>query len=170
MHTVDTPVAVTHTKPHSLSIFLKNPHDLGNQTVNPLLTASVARQGRLHLDERRDAGRLYRPGRPRRAALSASQTLSYSMPVEHWFSTLLAHMIPPFLRGKLPGMKKRTPCDRLVHCAAEFRLQEGEEGGAQWGVCMFEWQRERLAGKTRPEEQQLVNKQYISVQALVYFL
>lgn len=58
---------------------------------------------------------------------SASQTPSYSMPVEHWFSTLLAYIIPPFLRGKLPGWKKQTPYDRLVLCATEFRLQAGGE-------------------------------------------
>lgn len=62
-------MAVTRTKPHSLSIFLRNPHDLGNKTVNPLLTASVAQQGRLHItpDERRDAGRLYHSGRASRS-------------------------------------------------------------------------------------------------------
>lgn len=94
-------------KPHSSSVHLIKPQDLGNKTVNPLLSVRVARQGWLHImqDERRVALSLklasWSP------ALSASQTPSYSMPVEHWFSTLLAHMIPPFLRGKLPGWKKK---------------------------------------------------------------
>lgn len=80
-------------------------------------------------------------------------------------------MIPSFLRGKLAGWKKkngkrgvggggggRTPCDRLVGCAPEFRLQaegygEGLLGrvgglyvcaGRSGGVCMFASLRENV--------------------------
>lgn len=45
------------------------------------------------------------------------------------FHTVSSHD-SPFPQRKIAGMKKRrTPCDRLVHCATEFRLQaEGDEG------------------------------------------
>lgn len=112
MHVVDTVTltAIMHTNPHSTGIHLINPQDLGNKTVNLLLRASVARQGWLHImqDERRDMGWLYHSNWPHGAQCSLPARLpSYSMPVEHWFSTLLAHMIPPFLRGKLPGWRKK---------------------------------------------------------------
>lgn len=119
----------------------------GNKTVNPLLTASAAQRGWPHImqNERRDVGRLYHSNWPRGAgALSASQTPSYSMPVEHWFSTLLAHMIPSFLRGKLPGEKKKKKdslwsigplrCWIQVTSGERWGEREGEDGdSAQWG-------------------------------------
>lgn len=64
------------------------------------------------------------------------------------FHTVSSHD-SPFPQRKIAGRKKkRTPCDRLVHCATEFRLQaegdeerrgrEGEdEDSAQRGVCML---------------------------------
>lgn len=71
-------------------------------------------------------------------------------------------MIPSFLRGKLAGWKKKsaegergwgggTPCDRLVGCVPEFRLQ-GEGDGVvvgvetvhSGGVCMLEPPRENV--------------------------
>lgn len=156
-------MAVTRTKPHSLSIFLRNPHDLGNKTVNPLLTASVAQQGRLHItpDERRDAGRLYHSGRASRSrALCQPDSKLFYASGALIFHTVSSHDSPFPQRKIARDEKKRTPCDRLVHCAAEFRLQAGG------GVCMFESLREILAGKTRPEEQQLVYKEYSGVQCL----
>lgn len=132
-------MAVTRTKPHSLSIFLRNPHDLGNKTVNPLLTASVAQQGRLHItpDERRDAGRLYRSGRASRSrALCQPDSKLFYASGALIFHTVSSHDSPFPQRKIARDEKKRTPCDRLVHCAAEFRLQAGGGGGF---ACLNHW-------------------------------
>lgn len=80
-----------------------------NKSVNLLVTVGANLQAQLHIiqDEKLDVGWLYNPNWLHGAQFSASQTPSYSMPVEHWFSTLLAHIIPPFLCGKLRGCKKK---------------------------------------------------------------
>lgn len=108
--------------------------------------------------------------------LSASQTPSYSMLDEHWFSTLLVHMIPPFLRVKLLGYKKKDsqwligPLCYWIQVTEgdERRESAGREGGWGWrqrGDCMFVTQRELLACRT--EEEQVVEQQYNRAQVLV---
>lgn len=89
------------------------------------------------LDERRDVGWLYHSNWPHGARRSLPARLpSYSMPVEHWFSTLLAHIIPPFLRGKLPGWKKKK--DSLwsigrLQLNSGYKLREMRREGEQEG-------------------------------------
>lgn len=126
---------VVYTEPYSLSIFLRNPHDLGNKTVNPLLTASVARQGWLHitLDERQDTGWLYRSGR----ASASSALCQLDSKFFYASGALIFHTVSshdsPFPQRKIArDKKKRTPCDRLVHCATEFWLHAvGGLGGVK---------------------------------------
>ena len=71
-HTVALALPLCTQKPHSSSVHLIKPQDLGNKTVNPLLSVSVARQGWLHImqDERRDVGWLYHSNWPHGARRS----------------------------------------------------------------------------------------------------
>lgn len=106
-HTADSGahMAIMHIKPHSWSVHHIKLWDLGIK----LLTCSwwwvrLGRGGCISCRMRDETwGGFISQTDLMESMRSASQSPSYSMPVEHWFSTLLAHMIPPFLRGKLPG-------------------------------------------------------------------
>lgn len=129
----------------------------GNKTVNPLLTASAARRGWPHIMQKRGAAlSLQLASRSRRSLCQPDSKLFYAS------GALIFHTVSShdslFPQRKIAGMekkkkkrkKRRTPCDRLVHCAAEFRLQaEGDEGRGRakmetahsGGVCMLASQR-----------------------------
>lgn len=141
-----THVDFLHATPHSSSIHCMNPRDSGNKTVIPYCCKWAWLNGAAAYN----------------AGWQTGHGAASSLKLASWSPVLLASQTPklfyasgalifhtvsshdsPFPQRKIAGMKKRTLCDRLVHCATEFRLQsEGEreereirEGGRGWGWC-----------------------------------
>lgn len=85
-------------------------------------------------DKKRDVGWLYNSNWPHGAhgLCLPDSKLFYAS------GALIFHAVSShdsfFPQRKIAGIKKRTSCDRLVHCATEFRLQaEGDEGRGSTG-------------------------------------
>lgn len=136
-------MAIMHTKPHSSSVHLINPQDLGNKTVNPLLIVSAARQGWLHImqNERRDMGRLYHSNWPHGA-----HALCQPVPKLFYASgALIFHTVSshdsPFPQRKIAGIKKKKGLP-VIDCSTALLNSgykqremrgEGEQGGREGG-------------------------------------
>lgn len=180
-----TRMAIMHTKPHSSNAHLINPQDLGNKTVNPLLTVSVAQQGWLHImqDKKRDVGWLYNSNWPHGAhgLCQPDSKLFYAS------GALIFHTVSShdsfFPQRKIAGIKKKDflwsigPLCYWIQVTSRGRWGQREyrEGGregededrAQQGVCMLVSLREILACTTRAEKEQVAKQQYNSAQVLV---